>query len=220
MGKFSGEPTTEPVEAVKQQPEPQPQPQAEPVQEQPQPRTIEEVIASTQLPDVAKDWLRKHPEFVTDRAKSELANKYHETAKYLAGGEEFTPRYLEKLEEVLEMRQPSQQDIAPPRTNGSIPPPPPRQAAPQPQPQRPQQYQQPVQQYRGAPPSAPPSNRAPSMSTGRPIAQMPPLNSNEREIAIASKHSGMSDEQAVRRYQELKAQLTRDGQMGERWRGS
>src|SRR5258708_29576992 len=114
MGRFRGQiDEPEPPEPVKtspaaedvKQPEPQPQPppQAEP-QEQPQPRTVEEVINSSPLPDVAKDWLRAHPQFVTDQEQSSRINRMHETAKYLARGEQYTQRYLDKLVEVLGMR--------------------------------------------------------------------------------------------------------------------
>jgi hypothetical protein len=194
------------------------------VQQQPQPRTVEEAIASTDLPDLAKDWLRRHPEYVSDKAKSDHASRMHETAKYLAGGEQFTQRYLDKLEEVLGMRShPQQEDhVAPPRTNGAVPPPPPRQAAPQPQPQRPQQ---PVpQQYRGAPPSAPVARSAPSMSTGRPHAELQPLTRAEAEIAIASKPRGdMTDAEAMQLYQKHKHKLLYpdhgEPQMGPKYRG-
>jgi hypothetical protein len=75
------EPTeTEPVKtgaedvAVKQ-PEPQPQ---EPVQQQPQPRTVEEAIASTDLPDLAKELSPiTHPACTKPRSISRVANNSH-----------------------------------------------------------------------------------------------------------------------------------------------
>ena len=58
------------------------------------------------------------------------------------------------------------------------------------------------------------------MSTGRPQAQLPPISREEAEIAIASKpRADMSDAEALRQYQQLKAQLTRDGQIGPNYRG-
>jgi len=57
------------------------------------------------------------------------------------------------------------------------------------------------------------------MTTGRAQVQMPPLSQAEVEIALQSKHSGMSDDEAMRQYQKHKAQLLKDGQMGPHYRG-
>src|SRR5262245_4889396 len=134
-----------------------------------------------------------------------------------AGGEEFTPLYIEKIEELLGM--PRQEEVTP-KANGAIPPPrpaaPPRQTQPQPVRQQP-----PAAPLRHHAPSAPVSRSAPSLSSGRPTSVLPPLTVLEADIAIASKpRPDMSNEEAIRLYQENKRQLTRDNQMGSGWRGS
>src|SRR5215467_6411121 len=135
---------------------------------QPSPPSIEQIISAAPLPEVAKNWLRTHPEYVSSREHSQRINGLHERATQLAGGEQFTQRYLDRMEELLGMRAPQMETA--PKPNGQIPPP--RPQAPQSQ-QRPSNFQppqQPQQRFQSPPPSAPPRREAPSMTSGRPMA--------------------------------------------------
>jgi len=68
---------------------------------------------------------------------------------------------------------------------------------------------------------APPTRSVPSLLTGRPQAALPPLSQGEADIAVLSKpRPDMSNEEAIRLYQQNKAHLTRDARMGKDWRGS
>jgi len=201
------EPTMEPVEHRAQLQPQQPQ--------QTTPQTVEHAIAYSGLPAVAKDWLRRHPEYVSDKDKSQEINKYHETAKYLAGGEQFTQKYLDRMEEVLGMRQ---MEAAPaPRANGGIPPPnpSPQRQVQQPTVQQPRQQAQP--QYRGVPPSAPPTRSAPSMTTGRPAASPMQLSGEEMEVVQSMQKScpTWSLEECRKRYLEGKTVMMKRKASGE-----
>ena len=203
-----------PADSVKPAPEhisaPQPQPQ------QITPQMVEQTIANAPLPEVAKDWLRRHPEFVFDKDKSAEINKHHESAKYLAGGEQFTQKYIDKMEEILGLRStPRQEEASPPKPNGHLPPP--RPAAQPAQPQQPrQQPQQQQPQYRGQPPSAPPTRQAPSMTTGRPAASPTQLTPAQQEIVnvMAASNPQWTRAECEQRYKEGLARMMKEKQEG------
>jgi hypothetical protein len=119
----------------------------EELRKQPAP-TVEEIIANYPIPDLAKDWLRQHPEFVSSREANHALQRAHDIAVYVSG-EEFTGPYFEHVERVLGLK---------PRMNGhavsaKVMP----AAAPRPQ-------------VHSAPPvSAPPEPV--SMKTGAPLRQ-------------------------------------------------
>jgi len=141
-------------------------------QEQQMP-TAEQIIESSGLPENAKDWLRRYPEYVSDPIKNAQMQKMHNVAEYQAGGE-FTERYFDRMEILLGLRQ-----EAPPSTNGSAPIAP-RSSTPV----RKQQYAVPV--------SAPPTRESSSMATGRAPSRRAPLTQAERDIA---RSCGISDEE-------------------------
>src|SRR2546430_3823245 len=99
--------------------QPQPQPRAEPIaiepepqrqQPQQQPQSVEQIIAASGLPALVQNWLRQHPDLITDRAKNAQLQKAHHIAEYLTGGDVGTPYYLQRLEETLGWR---------PKSNGN-----------------------------------------------------------------------------------------------------
>src|SRR5205807_3335031 len=100
------------------QAQPQPQPRVEPIaidepqrqQPQQQPQSVEQIIASSGLPAIVQNWLRQHPDLITDPAKNAQLQKAHHIAEYLTGGDVETPFYLQRLEETLGWR---------PKSNGN-----------------------------------------------------------------------------------------------------
>jgi hypothetical protein len=162
---------------------------AEPLNvDEPRQPTTEQIINASGLPDRAKDWLRQHPDYVTDQAKNIKLQKMHHVAEYHAGSE-YTDEYFNKMDELLGFKQP----------------------APQPTRQQPTQQPAPARQqraYSGAPISAPPSREVPSMRTGKPQSYRAPLTRDELDIAQAS---GMTAEQ----YQTQKERMLRMKQSGE-----
>jgi hypothetical protein len=167
----------------------QPQPEwHEPAAAEPRQPTVEQIISISGLPERAKDWLRQHPDYVTDQAKNIKLQKMHHVAEYHAGSE-YTDEYFNKMDELLGFKQP----------------------APQPTRQQPSQQPAPARQqraYSGAPISAPPSREVPSYSTGRSPRYRAPLTKDELEIATAS---GQTPEQ----YQAQKERMLRMKQAGE-----
>lgn len=71
----------------RQQPQPQPQPQ---------PQGFEAQIAS--LPEPAKAWLRKHPEFINDTAMNEKIGGMHVYLTKTEGVQPFSPAYFDALD--------------------------------------------------------------------------------------------------------------------------
>jgi hypothetical protein len=158
----------------------------EPEQQQP---TTEHIIASSSLPERMKNWLRQHPDYVTDPVKNNQIQRMHYVAEYQAGGE-WTDLYFDRMERLLGFKQ-----DAPPNGNGA------QQLV------RPAVQRQPVrqQQYAGPPVSAPPTRESPSMSTGRPVTRRGPLTQEQRDIA---RSSGISEEEYSRqldRMEKMKA---------------
>jgi hypothetical protein len=151
---------------------------------QPQPVTVEQIIAGSGLPDRAKDWLRQHPDYVTDPAKNAHVQKMHHVAEYQTGGETFTEKYFHRMEVLLGLR-PEARQPAPQRGVQSAPA---RQ-----------------QTYSGPPLSAPPTREVPSMTSGRPVSVRRPLTPQEREAARFSGVSEAEYELQLRKMEALKA---------------
>lgn len=131
----------------------QPAPRQEPRPQQPaqQPQNFEEVING--LPQNAKDWLRAHPEFVSDQAKiTRLRNAdgYFVNTK---GMTQFSPEYFDALDAEFGFKKAPVSD-------------------PQPQPQR-----------RSAPVTAPVSRDVPTTSGSRQSSKTVTLTAEERLIA-------------------------------------
>jgi hypothetical protein len=153
---------------------PQPPPQLQEPQEPQNP--VEAFLAK--VPEATRNWLRAHPEYMNDPRKNAALQHFHWIAKDETG-EEFTPRYIERIEHHLGMRRPQ-----PSNGNGSAAPTPvQRQSAP---------VSAPARDRMAAPVSAPPTRDVPSMSTGR--SQSGPIRLTAAQIEIA-RASGISDEQ-------------------------
>ena len=154
-------------------------------QEQQMP-TAEQIIESSGLPENAKDWLRRYPDYVLDPIKNAQMQKMHNVAEYQVGGE-FTERYFDRMEILLGIKQEQPRQVqerpvtnaAPATGNGA---PPRRQMA--------------------APVSAPPTRDVPSMSTGKSRSWRAPLTADELHIAKAC---GQTPEQ----YQQEKEKMLR-----------
>src|SRR6266446_6736179 len=70
------------------QAQPQPQPRVEPIAiedepKQPQQQSVEQIIQSSGLPPVVQNWLRQHPDLITDPAKNAQLQKAHHIAEHL-----------------------------------------------------------------------------------------------------------------------------------------
>jgi hypothetical protein len=180
------------AEMLVHQQQPQQAPQHLAAEPQLQPPTTEQIIANARVPDRAKNWLRQHPEFITDPAKNNTLVALHDVAKRMSG-EEFSDFYFQQLDNLLGFGQQPQQRQPQPNGNGHAPAAPARNGA------------QPVwQQQRPAGPavSAPPSRESPSMTTGRATGHRAPLTEAEVEIA---RGSGLSPEE----YQQQKEKMLR-----------
>jgi hypothetical protein len=148
--------------------------------QEPQQPTAEQIIASSGLPENAKDWLRAHSEYVTDPILNAEMQRKHYVAEHQAGSE-FTERYFDRMEILLGLRQePTPAPVVAPTA--------PRNSAPV----RKQQYAAPV--------SAPPTREPPSMVTGRSRNFRAPLTADELHIA---QQCGQTPEQ----YQEQKQKM-------------
>src|SRR6266516_1556532 len=131
-------------------------------QEQQMP-TAEEIIEGSGLPENAKDWLRRYPDYVLDPIKNAQMQKMHNVAEYQAGSE-FTEQYFDRMEILLGLRQePTPAPVTAPTA--------PRNSAPV----RKQQYAAPV--------SAPPTREVPSFATGKSRSFRQPLTTDELHIA-------------------------------------
>jgi hypothetical protein len=170
---------------------PQPAPQYTHEVPQPQQPSPEQIIANSGLPDRAKTWLRRHPDYIEDPVKNQTLIALHAVAARQAGSE-WTDAYFARMDDLLGFRpQPRPQANG----NGS---------------QQVRQQQPPYREpYRGAPVSAPISREVPSFSTGRAQNFRPPLTALEREIALTSRLPGQADEQALRMYQHNKERVQR-----------
>jgi hypothetical protein len=157
--------------------------------------TTEQIIASTQLPERAKRWLREHSDFISDPSKNATIIALHDVAKRQAGSE-WTDMYFEKMENLLGIR-PAPQTNSGNRTSQQSTP---RNSAPV------------RQQYSGPAVSAPPHRDVPSMGSGRPQSFRAPLTAEEREVARASR---ISDAE----YQHQKEKIARENAAGVRRNG-
>jgi len=174
-------------------------PQQPPSTEEPQELTAEKIIASSGLPDLAKNWLRQYPEFVLDPIKNAKLQKMHPVAEYQAGSE-FSEKYFDRMEVLLGLK-PEAQPVSNGQAERPAPPPPPRAAAP------------PRQQAPYV--SAPPTREVPSMSTGRPANSRITLTAEETEFAKSCKQTPHeSDEVSIRRYAQNKLKALQDGIIG------
>jgi hypothetical protein len=166
------------IERENQQPRFADEPQQKP--------STEQIIASSQLPERAKTWLRQHPEYISDPSKNSTIIALHDTAKRQAGGAEWTDMYFEKMEDLLGMRpEPQRNSNGTQRPSATL-----RNGAPA------------RQQYSGPAVSAPPHRDVPSMTTGRPQSFRAPMTAAEAEIARAA---GVSDGE----YQKQKEKMLR-----------
>ena len=126
----------------------------------PAPQTLDFEQKITALPDTAKQWLRKHPEFINDGG---LNRKIGATHTYLVdnkGVEAFSPAYFEALDSEFGFK------------NAAEPQP---QPQPEPQPQR-----------RSMPLTAPVSRDVPTASGQRASSNKMTLTAEERQIARLS----------------------------------
>ncbi len=117
---------------------------------------FEQKIAS--LPDTAKTWLRKHPEYMNDTALNRKIQAAHGTIVELEGVEAFSPAYFDALD-----------------TRFGFKAPPPKEE-PKPQPGK----------QRSIPMTAPPSREVPSASGQRSKPGTMTLSPEERLIARTS----------------------------------
>jgi hypothetical protein len=129
--------------------------QHEPVSRQPvvieRQDPTERIITNSGLPPRAQDWLRSHPDYITDPVKNAQMQKMHYVAEHQAGGQAFSDAYFRELESLLGFAPAASRNAAPVR-----------------------------QQLRSGPPvSAPISRDAPSWSTGRPASQPTRLTAEE-----------------------------------------
>jgi hypothetical protein len=152
-----------------------------------EPPTTEQIIASTQLPERAKRWLREHSDFISDPSKNATIIALHDVAKRQAGSE-WTDMYFEKMEDLLDIR-PATQSRGGNGTQQS------RNSAPV------------RQQYNGPPISAPPHRDVPSMMSGRPTNEPTRLTGEEIQLA---KTLGISPQQ----YAEGKKRMVREKAAG------
>jgi hypothetical protein len=130
----------------------------EPQEQRQEPLTAEQIIASTTLPDRAKDWLRQHPDYAVDPAKTNRLLVLDEIATRRAGSQ-FSDNYFREIEDLLGLRQqPSRAEVPANR------PSPPRS------------------QVSAAPVSAPSHREIPSMSNGRPPSTPLQLTAEEEEM--------------------------------------
>lgn len=70
--------------------------------------STEEQIASFKVPDEAKDWLRIHPELVSDPHKLALLGNVHQSVTEARGIKEFTKEYFEAMDETFRFKPAAQ----------------------------------------------------------------------------------------------------------------
>jgi hypothetical protein len=185
------------AQRINQQRPEQHEPAAAPMEinDEPQRPTAEQIIATSGLPERAKNWLRQHPEYITDKDKNDLLLKMHYVAEHQAGGE-YTDPYFERMDELLGHKQPKPNGDGAASTR-----------------RLPVQHRQPAprQQAPAVSYSAPPHRDVPTMRTGRSPSVRTPLSADELEVA---RSSGMTPEQ----YAEAKRMLTEQERIGPRAR--
>lgn len=163
----------------------QQQPQQQPQQHSPD---VNAIIADSGLPDRAKNWLREHPDYITDPRKNSKLQALHEVAERDTG-QAFSDAYFDKMEELLGFKR-----------GGVVA----SQSKAQPQ------------QRQSAPVSAPPTREAPSMATGRaPQPTKVMLSAEEREIASSMVGSRFQTQaEAEREYARQKIRLQQEKAQG------
>lgn len=67
--------------------------------------TTEQIIDGSSLPDVAKQWLRAHPEFISDPRKNARIQALHNVVVGQDDKEAYSPEYFEAMEERLGMKE-------------------------------------------------------------------------------------------------------------------
>src|SRR5262249_36992938 len=164
---------------------------------------VEFVLANSGLPERAKAWLRKHPEYLLDQEKNAELQFHHFKARREA--EEFSDGYYGVLERHLGLSngQAKQHENHIPSEN-VVPPSPPRPSAPVNVPPR----NSAPQQRTSVSYSAPPTREAPSMRTGRPVSYRAPLSQGELDVAASL---GISPQE----YAQQKEKMLRLKQSGE-----
>jgi hypothetical protein len=118
---------------------------------------IDALLANSGLPERAQDWLRAHPEFVTDARKNSALQHHHWTCADEC--EPYSDKYYNKMESLLGLRPPAK----PTRT---VEPAPSRQQLP-------------------AGVSAPVSREPASWSSGRPLSEST-LRLTQQEMDLAA----------------------------------
>lgn len=163
-------------EALKNQPKPQPS----------QSNQFEAAIAV--LPGPAQIWMRQHPEYITDRAKNEDIQFFHNMVLRVDKKAAFTPEYFETLETHLGLRQ-----------------------KPHPIVEEEEEEAPPLRQRNNVVTQAPPTREVPSAATGKPVSSKVTLSPDERAMA---KSLNLSDLEYAK--QKLKmAELKRNGHYNE-----
>lgn len=176
------------IEQWRQQRQQQPRQQQPQQQQRPQPQNVEQAIADSGLPERAKTWLRAHPEYLQDPSK----NQKLQSAHGLAYDGDFSDRYFNKMEELLDIKSAG---------NGSAP-----------------SVEQPKSRQSAAPVSAPPTREAPSMSTGRtPHPTKVTLSADEREVASTIAQSrNITQAEAEREFAKQKLRMMEEKKQGQR----
>ncbi len=152
---------------------------------QPAPQDFEQRIA--QMPEVAKVWLRKHPEFINDAAMNKKIGNAHHYVIDNKGLQPFSEAYFDALDTEFGFKAA------------------PAAAAPAAQPQR-----------RSIPMSAPVSRDAPTYSGQKPASTTMTLTEEERRIARTSYTAlDMTDAQKEYAYAKNKQKLQRMRANGE-----
>ena len=142
-------------ETLKTGPKPEPSPQ--------QPGTVEQQIASMNLPENAKTWLRSHPELVSDQGQNARLGTVHRYLTEVKGVAQFSAAYFESLDAELGFKKPAAAAPAP-------------DPAPQPQ------------QRRSMPVTAPVSRDVPTASGQR---QASSVTLSPEEVRVA--HTSFTD---------------------------
>ncbi len=170
-------------EETKRNPQPEPRQAAQQV-----PHDFESRLASIPgLPDNAKDWLRKHPEFVNDTASNNRIGAAHNYLVNVKSVTAFSPAYFDALDQEFGFK-----------TAAPAP-----SADPEPQPQ-------PAPQQRTMPMRAPVSRDVPTASGQRAPSSRITLTPEERQIARTSFTApDMTDAQKEYLYAQNKAKLAK-----------
>jgi hypothetical protein len=165
---------------------------AEEIARQPKPQPAQDFESRiAAFPDTAKDWLRKHPEFIHDQNMTRQVAIAHDYVVGRKGIKEFTPEYFRLLDEEFGFHVPAQH------------------VQPEPAP-LPQSLPEPRRSF---PVSAPPSRESPTLSGGR-VREPTHLTAQEAEIArISFPHMSLDD--AYRQYARNREIMNRKKATGE-----